>query len=70
MGKAWILGTVITVFGALFLLFVPVIYVYIAPACPVLQCGDGNFPEYGSVTYWAFHVGGVWMTKGYYAFFF
>ncbi len=48
-----------------FLFFVPIIYVLPQGVfyCPVNGC---NFPEYGSATYWAFKVGGVWMEKGYY----
>jgi len=51
-----------------FLFLVPVMYVHPQGVfhCPLGGC---NFPRYGSVTYWAFRVGGVWMDKGYYAFY-
>ncbi len=49
-----------------FLFLAPVLYVQPQGVffCPLNGC---NFPRYGSVTYWAFKVGGVWMDRGYYA---
>ncbi len=49
-----------------FVFFVPVVFV--GPALPV----SGpiyylNWPAYGSLSYWAFGVGGEWMYRGYYA---
>ena len=50
---------------AAFAFFVPVVYV-MPPG--VLHCfANGcNYPVYGSLTYWAFGVGGVWTQKGYF----
>lgn len=49
----------------LFAFLVPVIYVQPQGIflCPLNGC---NFARYGSVTYWAFKVGGAWMDRGYY----
>lgn len=48
-----------------FAFFVP--FIYVQPQgvffCPANGC---NFAKYGSITYWAFKVGGVWMDFGYY----
>ena len=51
-----------------FLFLAPVIYVQPQGVFhrPLNGC---NFPRYGSVTYWAFRVGGVWMDRGYYTFY-
>jgi hypothetical protein len=56
---------VIVVAALAFLFLAPVVYVQ--PQGVFLCSGNGcNFPMYGSVTYWAFNVGGVWMDRGYY----
>jgi len=48
-----------------FLFLFPMVSVgpIIPPPCPLGGC---NYPMYGSLTYWAFKVGGVWMGQGYY----
>jgi len=50
-------------------------FVFFAPVIPVgplfeIPClpHTCNWPVYGSVTYWAFGVGSVWMLQGYYTF--
>ena len=43
--------------------------IYVLPPAAFQMCSRpacGPFPEYGSLFYWAFHVGGVWMTNGQY----
>ena len=60
------LVVVIVVAALAFLFLAPVVYVQpqgVFHGCPPNGC---NFPMYGSVTYWAFSVGGVWMDRGYF----